>query len=472
MEIRFYNTLSKGKEVFHPQSPGEVKIYNCGVTVYDKCHLGHARGAINFDVLRRFLKRAGYEVTYVKNYTDIDDKIIQRANELKRPFKALTEEMIQLHDIDMESLGIDPPDLAPKATDHLPEIIEMIQKILTNEKGYVSKGDVFFKVRQFPGYGKLSGKNIDDLIVGARVALNEDKEEPLDFALWKAAKPDEPTWDSPWGPGRPGWHIECSAMCNRYLGMTLDIHAGGGDLIFPHHENEIAQSESAHGKTFAKYWMHNGMIKIEGQKMSKSLGNFALISELVARYHPELIRFFILSTQYRQSVDFSHEALIKSAEGLDRIYSALEKYELQTVNPSAKIDSTNSEIDPFKERFMEALADDLNTPQAMAVLFELAKSLNRSEADRASAKSIYNTLVDLGSILGILETRAIDWFKHPRIDRNSQELPDQEIDKLILEREAARVNKDWSRADEIRDQLVQASIVLEDREGKTFWKRK
>lgn len=473
MDIKLYNTFTNQKELFKPVEPGKVKIYNCGVTVYDHCHLGHARGGINFDVLRRVFIAAGYDVTYVKNYTDIDDKMINRANERKITVEALAEENIQSHDSDMAALGIEYPDIAPRATHYIPEIIEITKRLIEKGFAYEVNGSVFFRVRKFEAYGKLSGKNIDELVSGIRVEVDDEKEDPLDFALWKAAKPLEPKWDSPWGAGRPGWHIECSAMSAKHLGETFDIHAGGSDLIFPHHENEIAQSECASGSKYVNYWMHNGMIKIENQKMSKSLGNFATIADLVRIYHPELIRFFVLSAQYRQSLDFSRVALIKSAEGLDRIYGALEKFESANGRPDVDtgIDGF-SDTESYWDRFMADMCDDMNSPRAMAVLFDLTRKMNSLSMDDPRVAAHYHRLRQLGSILGILQVPAEQWFKVPRITNEEQGLSDEEIDQLIEKRNQARADKDWATADQIRDQLSEASILLEDRDGKTFWQRK
>ena len=473
MEIKLYNTLTIQKETFSPIEAGKVKIYNCGVTVYDHCHLGHARGGINFDVLRRVFVAAGYDVTYVKNYTDIDDKMINRANERQITVPELAEENILSHDRDMASLGIASPDIAPRATHHISEIIDITKRLIEKGFAYEVNGSVFFRVRQFDAYGNLSGKKIDELMSGIRVEVDDEKEDALDFALWKAAKPQEPEWDSPWGPGRPGWHIECSAMSARHLGTSFDIHAGGSDLIFPHHENEIAQSECANDATYVNYWMHNGMIKIENQKMSKSLGNFATIADLVEIYHPELIRFFVLSAQYRQPLDFSRAALIKSAEGLDRIYGALEKFE--SINGRSDVDESIpgfEETESYWTTFMAAMCDDMNTPQAMAVLFDLTRKLNSYEKNDPMMAAVYHRLRQLGGILGVLQERAELWFKVPRIAREEQGLSDREIDELIAKRNQARADKDWGMADQIRDQLHDASILLEDRDGKTFWQRK
>ena len=476
MELKLTNTLTNQKELFRPIETGKVKIYNCGVTVYDHCHLGHARGGINFDVLRNVFKAIGYEVTYVKNYTDIDDKMINRANERGISIDNLAKENIESHDRDMVDLGISSPDIAPRATDFIVQMLDLIRTLVEKGFAYESNGSVFFRVRLFKEYGKLSGKNIDDLRSGIRVEIDADKEDPLDFALWKAAKQGEPTWDSPWGQGRPGWHIECSAMSREYLGETFDIHAGGTDLIFPHHENEIAQSECANGKTYANYWLHNGMIKIENQKMSKSLGNFATISDLVKTYHPELIRFFTLSAQYTASLDFSKEALAKSGEGLDRIYGALEKYESANLKKSIKVDESGDlQMEEFRTRFLQAMCDDLNSPRAIAVLFDLTKKMNSLKADDLLTHSVYRCLIELGHVLGILKVPALQWFKTPRIKRDVSEdsaLGDDEIDKLISQRKQAREDKDWKLADSIRDRLQEASILLEDRDGKTNWQRK
>jgi len=476
MELKLYSTLTNQKETFKPIEPGKVKIYTCGVTVYDHCHLGHARGAINFDVMRNIFKALGYQVTYVKNYTDIDDKMINRSIERNISIEELAKENIVSHDDDMAALGINPPDTAPRATDYIREMIEIIQSLVKDGFAYESNGSVFFRVRKFDSYGKLSGKNIDDLVSGARVEVDSDKEDPLDFALWKASKPKEPKWESPWGDGRPGWHIECSAMSKEYLGETFDIHAGGSDLIFPHHENEIAQSECANGKTYANYWMHNGMIKIQSQKMSKSLGNFATIKDLVQQYEPELIRFFTLSSQYRQSIDFNKEALAKSAEGLDRIYGALEKFTSNISDDQEKsARKVGTVLEEYRREFLEAMCDDLNTPKAISVLFELTRKLNSLIPADEDATNVYCTLLFLGDLLGLLKKPADDWFKTPRIKEDvpeSSALSDDDIDALIKQRNQARTDKNWSLADSIRDQLQAAAIHLEDRDGKTVWRRK
>jgi len=473
MDIRLYNTYKNQKELFQPIEPGRVKIYNCGVTVYDRCHLGHARGAINFDVLRRVFRAAGFEVTYVKNYTDIDDKMINRANERRITVAELAEENIRSHDADMAALGVEFPDAAPRATQYIREIIAITQRLVDQGFAYEVNGSVFFRVRKFHAYGRLSGKKIDELMSGIRVEVDDEKEDPLDFALWKAAKPNEPEWASPWGSGRPGWHIECSAMSACHLGTTFDIHAGGSDLIFPHHENEIAQSECANGVKYVNYWLHNGMIKIENQKMSKSLGNFATIEDLVKIYHPELIRFFVLSAQYRQSLDFNRAALEKSAEGLDRIYGALEKYEAHGGRPELDLKVPGfDETQIYWQQFMEAMCDDMNSPQAIAVLFDLTRRLNSTGMDDPQAAALYQRLRQLGGILGVLQVAADQWFRNPRIARESAVLGDLEIEQLIEQRNRARAEKDWATADRIRDRLAEASIHIADRDGKTFWQRK
>ena len=473
MEIKFFNTLSNKKEIFVPLKANEVTIYNCGVTVYDRCHLGHARGAINFDVLRNLLKSLGYKVTYVKNYTDIDDKIIDRANSLKTTTVKLADEMIKSHDADMESLNISPPDVAPKATEHMAEIIDMIAQLIKKDYAYQTEEGVFFKVRKFNEYGKLSGKNIDDLLSGIRVEINKIKEDALDFALWKTAKEGEPFWESPWGDGRPGWHIECSAMSQKYLGKTFDIHAGGSDLIFPHHENELAQSEACHSKPFVKYWLHNGMIIIDKQKMSKSLGNFALISELTQKYTPEVIRFFILSTQYRHTLNFSADGIVSAADGIDRIYRALESYENLFRGEEAAATGEESEaVKSYRSRFFQNMSDDLNSPQAIGVLFEITRELNSINGDNNLALHLKNLLLELGDILGILKIKPVEWFQSPRIKTDSTKIDDKEIEQLISERKIARKGKDFKKADQIRDKLLKNGVIIEDKDGRTNWKRK
>lgn len=469
MKIQFYNSLTGKKEEFVPLVAKEAKIYCCGVTVYDLCHLGHARGAINFDVLRAFLKAEGYKVTFVKNYTDIDDKIIARAQESGQPWAALTEAMIEAHDQDMAALGVFPPDIAPKATQHIAEIIHMISDLLAKGFAYAAGGDIFFRVRSFLEYGKLSGKNLDDLISGSRVEVNEVKEDALDFALWKKAKPGEPSWQSPFGEGRPGWHIECSAMAKKYLGTHFDLHLGGSDLIFPHHENEIAQSECCHQEAFVNYWLHNGMVKIDAHKMSKSLGNFFTIRELLEKYHPELIRYFVLSSQYRAAVNFSEEAVERGLEGLDRLYGALFKVEGETGSKPGRLGPQSDVAKAYHQRFMEALADDLNTPMALAVLFEIAKDLNKGELGAEG----YWLLHDLSRILGLLEDQPAHWFKSERIKTlKTGDLSNTQIEELIAQRLAARLSKNWAQADQLRDQLSNAGILLIDRDGTTQWQRK
>ncbi len=473
MDIYIYNTLTHKKEIFRSIETGKVKIYACGVTVYDKSHLGHARGAINFDVMRNVFRELGYTVTYIKNYTDIDDKMINRANERGITVAQLAKEMIAIHDTDMESLMIAPPELAPRATDHIGEMIEIVESLIQKGYAYESDGNVFFRVRRFPEYGKLSWKNIDDLVAGSRVAIDENKEDALDFSLWKAAKAGEPHWQSPWGSGRPGWHVECSAMARKHLGDTIDIHAGGSDLIFPHHENEIAQSECASGKVFANYWMHNGLVTIQRQKMSKSLGNFATIEDLVQKYHPELIRFFTLSAQYRQELDYSDKALEKSAEGLDRVYGALERFERTYDRKRIESAEVAEKIgEEYRRSFMAAMCDDLNTPLAIAVLFDIVKALNTSIGDIDRAAALRRTLLELGGILGILTVSPLQWFKMSRIKTEAGTLSDREVETLVLEREKARNDKNWTVADNIRARLEDASILIEDTGGKTTWRRK
>ena len=472
MKFQIYNSFTKQKEAFVPFVSNQVKIYVCGVTVYDLCHIGHARGAVNFDVLRSFLEWSGYEVNYIKNYTDVEDKIILRANQSGISPKVLSESMIKLHDRDMSTLGVRFPTTAPKATEHISEIIELTQTLIQKKFAYEIEGNVFFKIRNFKNYGRLSGKNIDDLESGSRVEINKDKIDALDFTLWKTAKPGEPSWESHWGPGRPGWHIECSAMAAKYLGKTFDIHAGGDDLIFPHHENEIAQSECAYGKTFANYWMHNGMVRIQGQKMSKSLGNFATIEDLIKKYHPELLRFYLLSTHYRQTLNFDHSNIIRLCEGLDRIYTALRKIKIKYGTTKIIKTYKTKQTIQYQTLLIKALNDDLNTPQAIGVLFEITKYLNKEIPNPGLAVELSSLLKESGQILGILGTDPEDWFQNSRIKNESAFISDEKIAAMILKRKKARQDKKWELADQIRNELAAFSVQIEDRDEETIWKRK
>ncbi|MGA0936406.1 MAG: cysteine--tRNA ligase [Sedimenticolaceae bacterium] len=457
--LKIYNDLSRSKETFEPLQPGKVNLYVCGMTVYDLCHLGHARVMVVFDVVYRYLKAVGYDVTYIRNITDIDDKIINRANENGEPFHELTERFIQAMHEDSDALGIIPPDAEPKATDHIAEIISMCEKLIEKGHAYVAdNGDVYYDVYSFPSYGKLSGKSLDDLQAGARVEPGDVKLNPLDFALWKSAKPDEPSWQSPWGDGRPGWHIECSAMSTKALGDTFDIHGGGADLTFPHHENEIAQSEGATGHPFVKYWMHNGFVRINDEKMSKSLGNFFTVREILERYQAEEVRYFILTSQYRSPLNYSDEHLDNARNALTRFYTALRG--LPEATPTA--DSQ------FEKDFHAAMQDDFNTPEALATLFELVREINRVRAeDEAAAAALGALLRQLGDLIGILQSDAESYLRGGASANDG----DAEIDALVAQRNEAKANKDWGTADEIRNKLQEMGIVLEDGPSGTTWRR-
>ena len=457
--LKIYNDLSRSKETFEPLQPGKVNLYVCGMTVYDLCHLGHARVMVVFDVVYRYLKAVGYDVTYIRNITDIDDKIINRANENGEPFHELTERFIQAMHEDSDALGIIPPDAEPKATDHIAEIISMCEKLIEKGHAYVAdNGDVYYDVYSFPSYGKLSGKSLDDLQAGARVEPGDVKRNPLDFALWKSAKPDEPSWQSPWGDGRPGWHIECSAMSTKALGDTFDIHGGGADLTFPHHENEIAQSEGATGHPFVKYWMHNGFVRINDEKMSKSLGNFFTVREILERYQAEEVRYFILTSQYRSPLNYSDEHLDNARNALTRFYTALRG--LPEATPTADTQ--------FEKDFHAAMQDDFNTPEALATLFELVREINRVRAeDEAGAASLGALLRQLGDLIGILQSDAECYLRGGASANDG----DAEIDALVAQRNEAKANKDWGTADEIRNKLQEMGVVLEDGPSGTTWRR-
>ena len=461
MTLEIYNDLHRKKEAFEPLEPGKVRMYVCGMTVYDYCHLGHARMVVVFDVVQRYLKARGYEVTYVRNITDIDDKIIQRANEQGIPFHELTARFIDAMHEDFDALGVERPTIEPRATEHLGEILAMIERLIERGHAYVAEnGDVYYDVRSFPEYGKLSGKSIDDLEAGARVEPGEGKRDPLDFALWKAAKPGEPAWDSPWGRGRPGWHIECSAMSTTALGDTFDIHGGGADLTFPHHENEIAQSEGATGHPFVRYWMHNGFVRVNDEKMAKSLGNFFTIREILERYRPEEVRYFILTSHYRSPLNYDEAHLVNARKALDRLYTALRG--LPHAEPG--------EADKYVEAFFAAMDDDFNTPEALAVLFELVRAINR-ERDRNPEKAarMGAELKRLGAILGLLQDDPEAWLKGGV--GGGSELSDEQIEALIQQRLEARKARNWAEADRIRDELKAQGIVLEDTPQGTSWRR-
>ena len=463
MSIRIYNSLTRRKEALEPIHPGRVGMYVCGMTVYDYCHLGHARVMVVFDMVVRYLRHRGYQVKYVRNITDVDDKIIQRARENGEEIGVLTGRYIRAMHEDAAALGTLPPDEEPRATTHMAEIIRMIQTLL--DKGYAYRagnGDVYYRVRRFPNYGALSGEDLDALEAGARVETNPHKEDPLDFALWKAAQPGEPAWASPWGPGRPGWHIECSAMSTHCLGNHFDIHGGGQDLRFPHHDNEIAQSEAATGEHFVNIWMHNGFVRVNEEKMSKSLGNFFTVREILARYDPEVVRYFILASHYRSPLNYSDASLDTAKAALTGYYIALQGVEPR--RGEARGD--------YRARFEAAMDDDFNTPEAFAVLAELRHALNsaKERGERAEAEALAGLLAELGGVLGLFGRAPADFLRAGGGGPGAG-LSDREIERLIQARRAARAARDWAAADRIRDQLAAAGVVLEDRGDETRWRR-
>lgn len=491
MSLRIYNSLTKKKDVFIPLREGRVAMYVCGVTVYDRCHIGHARAAVVFDVIFRFLRLAGYDVTYVRNYTDVDDKIILRANREGVSSREIAERYIREYEEDMDSLGVLRPTVEPRATENIPQIIALVQKLAEKGFAYPVEGDVYFSVEKNPGYGKLSGRELEEMRAGARVEVDERKRNPLDFALWKASKPGEPEWDSPWGPGRPGWHIECSAMSLRYLGESFDIHGGGKDLIFPHHENEIAQSEAATGKPFVRFWVHNGFVNIDQEKMSKSLGNILAIRDLLKDHHPEALRLFLLSNHYRSPVDFSWQNMIEARTSLDRFYSVLLEIEEflaggEEVRPltAEKLRGSARELYDkvlaFKEKFLEAMEDDFNTALALGYIHELSRVLNRVLKEKGFRKDPAavgllkdgrERLLESGKILGLFQKTPAEYFAGQRKRfLQAQGRQEEEIQDLIQKREAARKAKDWARADEIRAQAASMGIALEDGPRGTSWR--
>lgn len=484
--MKIFNTMTGKIENFEPLENKKVGIYACGVTVYDLCHIGHARSAVVFDVIVRYLRYKGYNVKFVRNFTDIDDKIINRAQKEGISWKEVADKYTNEYYKDMDRLGIARADIEPKATEHIQEMIEIIKALI--EKGYayeVDEGEaksVYFSVDKFSTYGKLSKKKLEDLIHGARVEVDERKKSPLDFALWKASKPGEPWWESPWGKGRPGWHIECTAMSMKHIGETLDIHGGGADLIFPHHENEIAQSEAYTGKPFAKYWIHNGFVTINKEKMSKSLGNVLNIRDLLEVYDAEALRLFLLSSHYRSPIEFDDEYLKESEAMLDRFYSTSMRIEdLKAFDKGSK-KSLTMELKPLvenlKTKFEEAMDDDFNTAKAIGVIFEFIKELNRlmdrkpsSEEEISLIREAEKVLRELGGVLNIFHRKAIDWYRD-LLHLKRIPILEEQIEELINERTQARKEKNWQRADEIRNFLLTKGIILEDRPDKTVWKVK
>jgi cysteinyl-tRNA synthetase len=462
--LKIYDTLSQTKKEFKPIEPGKVRMYVCGITVYDYSHIGHARTFVSFDVITRYLRFLGYDLTYVRNITDIDDKIIARANENGEDFTAVTEKFIKIMHEDFRALGMAEPDIEPKATDSIAEIIEIIEQLVANGFAYQGKdGDVYYDVPKFSDYGKLSKQNLEALQAGERVGVATDKASSMDFVLWKMAKPEEPSWDSPWGKGRPGWHIECSAMSKKCLGENFDIHGGGSDLQFPHHENEIAQSEAANGCNFANTWIHTGMVQVDKVKMSKSLNNFFTIRDVLKQYRAETVRYFMLSSHYRSQLSYGEDNLESANAGLERLYLALRDIDLTNL-PAMQSDAD------LVIKFKQAMDDDFNTPEAVAVLFELAKALNRSKKEGGSdIPQLAATLIELGAVLGILQQDPQEFLTSSLAGEEQQD--DQLIEQLIIDRNTARAEKDWAKADEIRDKFNQMGIVLEDKDGKTTWRR-
>ncbi|MBI3456674.1 MAG: cysteine--tRNA ligase [Candidatus Rokubacteria bacterium] len=460
MSLRVYNSLTRQKELFVPLSPGAVRMYVCGVTVYDAAHVGHARSALVFDVVRRYLVFCGYRVRFVKNFTDVDDRIIERAAVLGVSPQEFAERYIATYRRDMADLGVEPPDVEPKATEHIPQMIALIERLLAADVAYVLDGDVYFEVRRFPAYGRLSGRDLDALRAGARVEVDERKRDPLDFALWKAAKPGEAQWPSPWGSGRPGWHIECSAMSMHYLGRSFDVHGGGEDLLFPHHENEIAQSEAATGVPFVRYWVHNGFVNLAAEKMSKSLGNVLTIEEVVRRHEPDAIRLALLGAHYRHPLEISDARLEEAARSLGRFRGLFDA--VGEGGAGGVPDAVRSAAEAAEARFGEAMDDDFNTPQALAALFDLTRTLQaiRAEAGAAAVAPGVEVLRRLGGVLGLFV------FAGPEVPPELR----AEIDRLVQTRAEARARRRWAEADAIRARLTALGVTVEDTPAGTTWK--
>jgi cysteinyl-tRNA synthetase len=458
--LQIYNTLSRTKEVFKPITSNKVGLYVCGITIYDRCHIGHARTYVAFDIIARYLKYLDYDLTHVRNITDVDDKIIKRANENGESCEALTLRMTEQMYQDFDDLNIMRPDIAPTVTGHMVEIIALVERLIARKNAYVaSNGDVMFEVSTYKDYGKLSLQNLDMLQAGTRVDIDEAKRSPLDFVLWKMAKPDEPSWESPWGKGRPGWHIECSAMNLKHLGEHFDIHGGGSDLQFPHHENEIAQSCCAHNTPYVNYWMHGGMVQINKEKMSKSLNNFFTLRSVLDAYDAESVRFFLTSSHYRSQLNYSQDNLSQARASLERIYTAL-----RDITP-IKVELKGN---AYVQRFEKAMNDDFNCPEAMPVLFELAKEINRIKAkDIEAASQLAFILVSLGAVLGVAQNSPEDFLQGG--NDGSDEVA--EIEALIKQRNDARTNKNWAMADDARDKLAALNIILEDSAGGTTWRK-
>ncbi|MBT4998236.1 cysteine--tRNA ligase [Oceanospirillaceae bacterium] len=458
--LQLHNTLSNSKVPFTPIDEGKIRLYVCGMTVYDYCHIGHARVMVSFDVITRYLRHAGYQVEYVRNITDVDDKIIKRAAENGESCEQLTQRFIDAMHEDELALNVLPPDQEPRATGHIQAIRDMVQTLIEKQYAYAaSNGDVYYRVEKFDGYGKLTNRKLEDMRAGARVDINDVKENPFDFVLWKAAKKDEVSWPSPWGEGRPGWHIECSAMTKCCLGNHFDIHGGGPDLPFPHHENEIAQSEAANGETFVNYWLHAGAVRVNKEKMSKSLGNFFTIREVLAKFPAEIVRYLLTASHYRSQIDYAEDALVEAQRALDRLYTAMDQLELQDVSLEG----------PYLDRFNSAMDDDFNTREAISVLFEMAREVNRLKRDTdPQAAVLASQMRGLGNILGLLE---LDPQAYLKGEAGEGDLADANVEALVVQRQQAKLDRNFALSDQIRDQLKVAGIVLEDSKEGTVWKR-
>lgn len=476
MSFKVYNTLTKSKEEFIPREPGKVAIYACGVTPYDFAHIGNARPPVFWDCVRRFLKYRGYQITYIQNFTDVDDKIINRARQLGKEPLALANEYAQIYLEDLQALNVLPADRYPRVSEHIPEIIEMIRVLIEKGHAYVLNGDVYYSVASFRDYGKLSGRALEDLQAGARVEINEAKRDPMDFALWKASKPGEIFWESPWGPGRPGWHIECSAMAIKYLGAGFDMHGGGEDLVFPHHENEIAQSEAYLGSQFVRYWLHNAFITVGGERMGKSVGNFSTIRDVRSKFPPKVVRFWFIGTHYRNPISFGEEELTAASRGLERLENAVFNWEHLLKQPVAAenspmddLEQVKNQINRTKEGFVAAMEDDFNTPQALANLYELVREVNRWTQEPAFRwtqpaalllQQALDCLHELGGILGLFAKESAA----------ASQISAAEIEELIARRAQAKKDKNWALADQIRNELKEKQVVIEDTPQGVRWR--
>lgn len=482
--MQLYNSLKRTKEKFVPLHEGKVNMYVCGITAYDLCHIGHARSAVVFDVLVRYLRQVGYDVTFARNFTDVDDKIIKRANETDRTSAEVAETYIQTFYEDMDRLNVLRADIEPKCTEHIEEMIALCEDLIAKGKAYSTpSGDVYFRVREFAEYGKLSGRDVDDMRSGARITPGEEKEDPLDFALWKGAKPDEPSWKSPWGSGRPGWHIECSAMSEKHLPLPLDIHGGGQDLIFPHHENEIAQTEASTGKEFARYWVHNGFVQVDSEKMSKSLNNFRTIRDILENYLPETLRYFLLTKHYRSPIDFTFDAMEESEKNLKRIYEAKAALQAELVrkkwSKTELPESISSEYTEHKKAWDAAMADDINTAAALGHVLSIVRLANRVMEDKALRKSegakslfeeILSSFTQWSSVLGMLAEDAPAFLKELTLCKASRKgIQPEKVEQLIAQRQEARKEKDFARSDAIRDELTALTVVVKDTPEGPIW---